>query len=190
MEATTLALSRALEIHDLPTKVHCDVVGALARGMALQLGIDEQTAERIGMVGRIHDIGKLGIPEQILHKPAVLSRAEWTVMQGHAAHGAHILRGAGLYEEARWVLHHHEHLDGSGYPYRLRGDEIPLQSRIVLVAEAFDAMTSLRPYAPRRTPTDALKILTERAGTQFDPYCVTALYDVYEAITALPEGGL
>jgi HD-GYP domain-containing protein (c-di-GMP phosphodiesterase class II) len=96
-------------------------------------------------------------------------------MQAHPALGSHIVSAAELYEEAGWILHHHERLDGDGYPGRLRGDDIPLESRIIMVADAFEAITAVRPYRARRSVAEAIAELDRHAGTQFDPACVRAL---------------
>lgn len=123
-----------------------------------------------------HDIGKIAIPERVLNKTGKLDRAEYEAIKRHTVIGAQVLaRIEGLDEIVPWVLHSHEHVDGSGYPDGLTGDAIPTASRILLVADAFDAMTSDRPYRPALAVEDALGELQRNAGTQFDADCVAAL---------------
>jgi HD-GYP domain-containing protein (c-di-GMP phosphodiesterase class II) len=111
-------------------------------------------------------------------------------MRTHPDLGAHIVSAAELYEEAEWILHHHERLDGHGYPDGLGGVEVPLESRIIMVADAFEAMTSDRPYRPRRPVEEALAELDRHAGTQFDPACVSALQRVLRPVAAPPSPAL
>ena len=184
IEALT-ALSRALEARDRETRIHCDVVGSLSRAIAERLGLDPQVCVRVGRAGTLHDIGKVGLRDEILRKPGPLTFPERLEMQEHPAIGAHILLGAGLSQEALWVLHHHESYDGSGYPGRLAGEDIPIGSRIILVADAFDAMTSPRPYRPKGlSSAAAFDELEANAGTQFDPECVAALSIACESVLA------
>jgi HD-GYP domain-containing protein (c-di-GMP phosphodiesterase class II) len=132
------------------------------------------------LAGLLHDVGKIGVPDAILNKPAALTDDEFAVMRQHAVLGYEIVESAGLPEQAGWVRHHHERIDGTGYPDGLSGDEIPLESRIILVADSFEAMTSDRPY--RRAPGRefALEELRRNAGTQFDPDVVDALCRVLD----------
>ncbi|HEY7257443.1 MAG TPA: diguanylate cyclase [Gaiellales bacterium] len=172
------ALARAVDAKDSYTRSHCETVAELCVLIAGELGLDADRVSRIRLAGLLHDVGKIGISDAILQKPAPLTPDEAAVMRTHPDLGAHIVSAAELYEEAEWILHHHERLDGHGYPDNLRGDEVPLESRIIMVADAFEAMTSDRPYRPRRPVEEALAELDRHAGTQFDPACVSALQRV------------
>lgn len=154
---------------------HAHGVAARCRAMALVLGTDRRRREHLAAAAAVHDIGKLMIPQEIVHKPSRLTASETAVMRGHSALGAQALREAGHPEVALIVRHHHERIDGRGYPDGLSDDVIPLESRIIHVADAFDAITSERPYARARSHAEALAELAAHAGTQFDRECVDAL---------------
>jgi HD-GYP domain-containing protein (c-di-GMP phosphodiesterase class II) len=133
----------------------------------------------VALAGRVHDLGKLAIPEEIREKPGPLDSDEQRVLERHPTVGAHMLISLGLVGLADWVCHHHERWDGQGYPDGLRGDEIPLASRIIAVAEAYDTMTSERAYGGiRRTPAEARIELQRCSGHEFDPRVVTAALEV------------
>jgi putative nucleotidyltransferase with HDIG domain len=168
---TVLDLAR----RDSELFLHGVGVAKLAERVALGLGIDEPYASRIRLAGVLHDIGKLAVPRAILDKTGPLTASERRVIERHPAIGASMVELAGLRAEARWIRHHHERMDGLGYPDRLAGQEIPLPSRIILVADSFDALTSDRPYRAAQTPRDALAELEAHSGRQFDPACVAAL---------------
>ena len=178
------ALARAVDAKDSYTRSHCETVAELCVLMAAELGLDADRVSRIRLAGLLHDVGKIGISDAILQKPAPLTPDEAAVMRTHPDLGAHIVSAAELYEEAEWILHHHERLDGHGYPDNLAGDEVPLESRIIMVADAFEAMTSDRPYRPRRAVEEALAELDRHVGTQFDPHCVAALRKVLRPAAA------
>jgi len=184
------ALARAVDAKDSYTRSHCETVAELCVLIAGELGLDADRVSRIRLAGLLHDVGKIGISDAILQKPAPLTPDEAAVMRTHPDLGAHIVSAAELYEEAEWILHHHERLDGHGYPDNLRGDEVPLESRIIMVADAFEAMTSDRPYRPRRPVEEALAELDRHAGTQFDPACVSALQRVLRPVAAPPSSAL
>ncbi len=171
----TAALARAVDAKDAYTRSHCDTVAELCALVGDELELEPRRVLKLRLSGLLHDVGKIGIPDAVLQKPAKLSDEEFEVMKTHATLGQSILFGAELFEEAYWVLHHHEHLDGSGYPDGLVGDGIPLEARIILVADAFEAMTSDRPYRRGRDERVALDELLRWAGTQFDSDCVAAL---------------
>jgi diguanylate cyclase (GGDEF)-like protein/putative nucleotidyltransferase with HDIG domain len=139
------ALARAVDAKDSYTRSHCETVAELCVLMAGELGLDGDRVARIRLAGLLHDVGKIGISDAILQKPAPLTPDEAAVMRTHPDLGAHIVSAAELYEEAEWILHHHERLDGHGYPDGLLGEEVPLESRIIMGAVAFEAMTSERP---------------------------------------------
>jgi HD-GYP domain-containing protein (c-di-GMP phosphodiesterase class II) len=130
---------------------------------------------KLRLAGLLHDVGKIGITDSILQKPGPLTDAEFAIMKTHTRLGHAIVSAAERPDEAGWILHHHERLDGSGYPLGLVGEQIPLESRIILVADAFEAITADRPYRQHRSPGVALAELTRCSGTQFDPVCVEAL---------------
>jgi putative nucleotidyltransferase with HDIG domain len=161
--------------HDSDLFVHGVKVGKLAERIAIALGLSDRYATRIRLAGVLHDIGKLAVPTALLTKPGPLTDAERHVIERHPTIGAAIVQLAGLRREARWVRHHHERMDGNGYPDRLLAYEIPLPSRIILAADAFDALTSDRPYRSALTGEKALEELAAHSGSQFDPSCIAAL---------------
>lgn len=169
------ALAKAVDAKDSYTRSHCETVAQLCVLIAEQLGLDGDETERLRLAGLMHDVGKIGVPDSILQKPDRLTDEEFEQMRSHSTLGASIVAAAQLTEESTWVRHHHERVDGMGYPDGLAGDEIPLQSRIIFVADAFEAITSDRPYRLGRPASEALEELERCAGTQFDPACVAAL---------------
>jgi hypothetical protein len=173
---TIAALSRSMEAKDLYTGGHTERVAVIAVALAEQLGFTGEELAAIEIAALLHDIGKIGIPEHILHKPGPLDDDEWAVMRQHPLMSDSILSTVELHpfvrEAARWS---HERLDGGGYPDGLSGDEIPLPARIVLVADAFDAITTDRPYRRGQSTAVALAEIGRNAGTQFCPLVVAAL---------------
>ena len=169
------ALARAVDAKDSYTRSHCQTVSQLCGLIGAELGFDSPGLTRLRLAGLLHDVGKIGVPDAILNKPAKLTDHEYEQMKRHALLGYDIVRAADMEVEARWVRHHHERFDGGGYPDGLAGEDIPLESRVILVADAFEAMTSDRPY--RRAPGQSFAIveLGANAGTQFDPAVVEAL---------------
>lgn len=170
------SLAAAVDSKDTYTYGHSRRVQKYALLIGGELGLSPQELSTLRFGALLHDIGKIHIPEQILHKPGRLTESEWAVVKEHPAAGAYILsRAAELTEVARAVAHHHERWDGGGYPAGLRGEDIPLLSRIILVADAFDAMTSGRVYHASRTAAEALEELHRGSGSQFDPAVVRAV---------------
>jgi diguanylate cyclase (GGDEF)-like protein len=169
------ALARAVDAKDSGTRNHCETVSELCVLIGQALGLDANRIERLRLAGLLHDVGKIGVSDGILRKPGRLDDDEVAEMSRHVRIGHAIVASAELDEEARWVRHHHEHFDGSGYPDGLSGEEIPPESRIILVADAFEAMTADRPYRRARPVYEALAELDRLSGTQFDPACVDAL---------------
>ncbi|WNI22540.1 HD-GYP domain-containing protein [Streptomyces sp. ITFR-16] len=174
--ATIRALVQAVDIKDTYTRGHSERVGRASVLIARELGMDRDRIEVLRFAGILHDVGKLGVPTRVLRKDGPLTPEERRVIELHPEYGHEIVRGIGFLGEARAaILHHHERLDGSGYPYGLAGREIPEFARVVAVADAFDAMTSTRSYRPGRPVPAAVEELKRCAGTQFDPQMVRAL---------------
>jgi putative nucleotidyltransferase with HDIG domain len=169
------ALAQAVDAKDSGTRNHCETVSTLCTLIAEQLGLDARRTDQLAIAGLLHDVGKIGIADALLRKDSGLDPEERNVMTSHVHMGYAIVAAAGLEQEAEWILHHHEHVDGTGYPDRLAGSEIPLESRIIRVADTFEAMTANRPYSPACTPAEAFAELDRGAGTQFDRECVEAL---------------
>jgi diguanylate cyclase (GGDEF)-like protein len=169
------ALARAVDAKDQGTRNHCETVSELCVLIGEELGLEADRLEQIRLAGLLHDVGKIGVADRILRKSGPLDPDEAAAMRGHVHVGHSVVEAAELDEEAHWVLHHHEHIDGSGYPHSLRGDDIPLESRIILVADAFEAITAERRYSPATSVNDALAELDAHAGAQFDRRCVAAL---------------
>ncbi|MEA2383168.1 MAG: hypothetical protein QOH72_3139 [Solirubrobacteraceae bacterium] len=170
------ALSTALLERDRYTGEHSECVVELAREVARAMDVSEIDVERIAAAALVHDVGKVAIPDRVLHKAAPLDDAEWELMRDHPVIGERILRTIpGMGAVARIVRHEHERFDGGGYPDGLAGDEIPVGSRVILACDAYHAMTSDRPYRRAMAHEDAVSELARAAGTQFDPRVVTAL---------------
>jgi putative nucleotidyltransferase with HDIG domain len=164
-----------LHDRDPDTVVHSIQVATVAVELARALDMDDERLGALRTAAKLHDIGKIGVPDAILNKPGRLDADEFRVVQTHPVVGAELLRAWGLDEPARFVAQHHEHIDGSGYPAGLRGEEIALESRIIHVADAFVAMTLDRPYRRALERDEALAELVRHRGTQFDPAVVDAL---------------
>ena len=185
-EATYLgavrALAAALDARDPYTAGHSERVSRFSVAMGEELKLDNESIETLRLGALLHDIGKIGVPDEVLRKPGILSPAEFESIKTHPTAGARILRSiAFLAPHIPIVELHHERPDGLGYPYGLRGDDIPLFARIVHVADAFDAMTSARAYRSGRIPVEAISELRRNVGTDFDGPAVEAL------IAALPR---
>jgi diguanylate cyclase (GGDEF)-like protein/putative nucleotidyltransferase with HDIG domain len=170
------ALAVALLERDRYTGEHSNAVIEMAVGVARKLGCSDAEVGRIRAAALLHDIGKVAIPDRILHKPAALSEEEWLLMREHPVIGERILRALpGMGAVARIVRHEHERWDGRGYPDGLAGEAIPLGSRIVIAADTYHAITSDRPYRAARSHQVAIEELTRCAGSQFDPDVTGAL---------------
>jgi hypothetical protein len=174
---TIAALSRSMEAKDMYTGGHVERVADVAVGLGRVLGYEGADLDAIEIGALLHDIGKIGIPESILHKPGPLDDAEWGIMRRHPVVSELILSEiADLHPAVRQIARwSHERIDGRGYPDGLRGDDIPLPARIVLVADAYDALTSDRPYRRARSGFEAIAEIKAHAGTQFCPQVVDAL---------------
>ncbi|WP_282798036.1 HD-GYP domain-containing protein, partial [Streptomyces sp. CC224B] len=174
--ATIRALVQAVDIKDRYTRGHSERVGRASVMIARELGMDDDRVELLRFAGILHDVGKLGVPTRLLRKEGPLTPQERRVLELHPEYGHEMVRGIGFLGQARAaILHHHERIDGSGYPYGLKGRQIPQCARVVAVADAFDAMTSTRSYRRARPVAAAVAELRRCAGTQFDPAMVGAL---------------
>ena len=173
---TVSALSQAIDAKDGFTRGHADRVSRIAGAIAREMDLGESEIERIELAGMLHDIGKIGVEDRILMKPMRLDQDEQELMRRHPIYGASILEpSAALRPLVQMVLHHHENFDGSGYPEGLRGESIPLGSRIIIVADAYEAMTSDRIYRKAIGHDRALEQLNKYKGVQFDPKVVRAI---------------
>ena len=182
--STLLSLAEALDMRDAGTADHSQTVGRHCELMARELGLSRERVERVRLAGVLHDIGKIGISDVILRKPGPLDDAEWAEMRRHPEIGARIL-GASEFDDIRgWVLAHHERPDGRGYPHGKRADEIPLEAKILAVADAYEAMTSDRVYRDSIGGAAARDELRRGAGSQFDSVVVEALLHVLDRASA------
>ena len=182
--STIETLAMAIDAKDQITHGHIRRVQTYAVGLAKHVGVsDERLIKAIEAAALLHDMGKLAVPEYILNKPGKLTAAEFEKMKLHAAVGADILSAIDFpYPVVPIVRHHHENWDGTGYPDRVRGTDIPIGARILSVVDCFDALTSDRPYRPRLTDEEALAILHERRGSMYDPLIVDAFVRVHQEI--------
>lgn len=177
--STLKALTAALETRDLETHGHSERVVSYSMRLGREYGLDNERLKSLEFGSLLHDIGKIGVPDLILRKPAKLTSEEWVLMREHPVHGQQILRGIKFLEgAARVVAQHHEKWDGSGYPLGLSADDIDICARIFSVADAFDAITSDRVYRKGKPYEAAAQELDEWAGKQFDPKVVEAFHRV------------
>jgi len=181
---TIRALAEAVDAKDAYTRGHSERVGVYASKMARSLGLPRELIERVYISGLLHDVGKIGVRDAVITKPERLTDAEYLEIQQHPEIGARILQPVEfLADVVPCVRHHHEWYDGSdrGYPDRLRGDAIPLPSRIILVSDTVEAMTSDRPYRKGLPLETVVRELHDFSGTQFDPACVAVMLRLLEA---------
>ena len=156
--------------------------------MARQLDLSESEIDRLKIAALLHDVGKVAVPEDILEKPSALTSAEWRTVVQHPRIGQVILeQAAALKDSVPIILHHHERFAGHGYPYGLRGAEIPMGARIVAIADAYDAMVNDRPYKRAMSHADAIEELRSNAGTQFDPELVAVFCDLFASLAPEPD---
>jgi len=176
-------LVETLEAKDPSTRLHSERVAAISLDLARALRLDESDQKRVAYGARIHDIGKLGIPDAILLKPIRLSPEEYEVATSHPLRGVELLKPVHMYLQniLPIVRSHHERWDGRGYPEGLSGESIPLQARIVQIADSYETMTAGRSYAPSKTPSEALQELEDLAGDQFDPELVKVFKSLWLA---------
>ena len=174
-EATVGALCQAVETKDFYTRGHSDRVSRGSVMIAREIGMHGERVEAIRYAGMLHDVGKLGVPTKVLQKTGKLTEEEYAAIQLHPMRGLDIVREIGFLDEAlAGIMHHHERIDGRGYPMGLAGDEIPEFARVLAVADAFDSMTSTRSYRGARPVAEAIEELRKWSGTQFAPAFVDA----------------
>ena len=172
-QAAADAMAAMVELRDPYTAGHQSRVAAIASAIAAAIGLDHDTTEGIDLAARIHDIGKIGIPAEILSRPAQLMPAQWQLIKEHAQAGADIIKGISFpWPVAEMIVQHHERLDGSGYPAGLRGEEISVGARIIAVADTVEAMSSHRPYRPALGVDAAIEEIVKQRGKLFDPTVV------------------
>ncbi len=177
--ASLAMVAHAIDLKDAYTGRHARYASGIAVRVARAMHLPEPEVGRIRLAGMLHDIGKIGVSGRIIRKPSGLDAEEMAIMRRHPVIGAEIMRPVELLaDSAELVRHHHEHFDGSGYPDGLADDQIPIGSRILLVADAFNAITTDRPYRAARSKEEALEILRAGSGTQFDPAVVEALESI------------
>lgn len=173
--ATVAALEKATELSDEETGFHVTRVASYSALLAEEMGLTSEFVEKIRLYAPLHDIGKIGVPHEILKKEGVLTRAEFEEMKRHTTYGNELLTAARADEVARNIaLSHHERMDGSGYPAGIKGRDIPLEARIVAVADVFDALTTRRRYKEAMPTEVALKTITDDLGTRFDEPVIRA----------------
>jgi putative two-component system response regulator len=185
---TIYRLSMAAELRDEDTGAHVKRVSRYSAAIARRMGLDEETIETILYASPLHDLGKIGISDQILLKPAKLEPAEWEIMKQHSVIGAKILKSsdAEFIRLAEIIAQsHHEKWDGSGYPNGLQGIDIPIAGRITAIADVFDALTSKRPYKEPFSVEDSLVIIRKGRGSHFDPDVVNAFFAIQDEILAI-----
>jgi putative two-component system response regulator len=187
---TIYRLSMASEYKDEDTGAHIKRMSRYCAAVARRMGLDESTIETILYAAPMHDLGKIGIPDLILVKPAKLDPVEWEIMKLHTVIGARILKGS----DAEFIRlgetiaqYHHEKWDGSGYPNSLKGIEIPIAGRIAAIADVFDALTSKRPYKEPFSVEKSLATIREGRGSHFDPDVVDAFFAIQDEILTLKE---
>jgi HD superfamily phosphohydrolase YqeK len=186
-EATVSALCQAVETKDFYTRGHSERVSKGAVMISTEIGMRAERVAAIRYAGMLHDVGKLGVPTSVLQKRSALTDDEYAAVQLHPMRGLDIVREIGFLDEAlAGIMHHHERIDGRGYPMGLAGDEIPEFARVLAVADAFDAMTSDRSYRGARPVPEAIAEMRKCAGQQFDPAFVDAFIAAIERLGWTP----
>lgn len=177
---TIHALAAAVDAKDSYTRNHSERVAIYATAVAVRMGLPIEHVERIAIAGTLHDVGKIAVPDRVLLKPADLTEDEFSLVQVHSVEGERMVRSLGMGEIGTWIRHHHERWDGNGYPDGLAGEEIPLPSRILGVADAMDAMTTARAYREALGLKRATEELLAQAGRQFDPQIAGCLIELLD----------
>jgi putative nucleotidyltransferase with HDIG domain len=179
---TVQALASAIDAKDPYTYGHSRRVAQLSAAICEELGMSRKEIRQVMLAAILHDIGKIGTPERILQKPGHLEPAELEKIKEHPARGAQILSNIREFNNIiKWIRHHHEWYDGKGYPDHVSAENIPVESRVITVADAFDAMTSDRPYRKGMPADEALRIMNEFAGSQFDPQILALFRRIYDS---------
>lgn len=177
--ALVCSFNQLLDLRDLNTGVHSTRLAEWGLRVARDLGVPESCMPDVEMGALLHDIGKIGVPDNILNKPGRLTQEEFEIVKRHPELGWTVIRNLpGLEQASLYVLHHHENFDGTGYPACLRDSEIPIGSRIVSVIDAFDAMVSSRPYRAGLPLEEAIRRLLDASGTQFDPAVIKSFVPI------------
>jgi HD-GYP domain-containing protein (c-di-GMP phosphodiesterase class II) len=180
--ALVCSFNQLLDLRDLNTGVHSTRLAEWGLRVARDLGVAESCMPDLEMGALLHDIGKIGIPDNILNKPGRLTPEEYEMVKRHPEFGWTVIRKLpGLEQTSLYVLHHHENFDGTGYPARLKASEIPIGSRIVSVIDAFDAMVSSRPYRNGLPLEEAIRRLNDASGTQFDPAVIKSFIPIAQS---------
>lgn len=180
----TQGLSVALGYRDLSTRLHSERVRVLAEKIGKYCGLLIEELNALNIAASFHDIGKIGIPDHILLKPSKFEQAEWETMKQHADIGEKIMLSTeleGSQQAARLIRHHHEHFNGKGYPDKLSGEKIPICSRIISIADSYDAIAVTRAYHQSRTHKEVISILDTEAGTKHDPELVRVFKKIVES---------
>src|SRR5262249_29301768 len=178
-------LIRVVDAKDEYTGAHSERVALLVEAIAWRVGCDAEQVEQLKLAGRLHALGKIAIPDSVLQKPHSLTAEEQRQLAHHPEFGASLLDGMDIRPVDVWIRHHHEHWDGSGYPSGLVAEEIPFGSRVILVADAYDAITTERSYREAKSPDAAMAEIRAHAGSQFDPAVVEALEEHLESVRLL-----
>lgn len=179
--STVKSLVMAIDAKDPYTHLHSLRVSEVSAILSEEIGLPALEVEQIKLAALLHDVGKIGVPEHVLLKPDKLTHDEWDTMKQHPLHSVHILEQVKQFSHlVKWVRHEHEHYNGTGYPDRLKGDAIPLPSRIIAVADAFDAITSDRYYRKGRSEDVAVDLLQKDSGIQFDPEVIRAFVSAHQ----------
>ncbi len=175
------ALARAVDAKDPTTQAHSEHVATVSAMIADHLGLDSHLRTAIHEAALVHDVGKIGVPDSVLRKPGGLTDEEFAIMRSHAALGAQIVADVLTEEQTSWVRHHHERIDGAGYPDGISGDDIPLGARIIAVADSWDAMTADRSYRSALNELQVIETLRSGAGSQWCPRSIAALIALFDA---------
>jgi HD-GYP domain-containing protein (c-di-GMP phosphodiesterase class II) len=179
----TKALSVALGYRDSLTRLHSERVQYLSAALGIGYGLNDEELEALKIAASFHDIGKIGIPDHILLKPAKFDEYEWEKMKQHSEIGEKIIASTeleGAQHAAQVIRHHHEHFDGSGYPDSLAGESIPVCSRIISIADSYDAMAVTRSYHNAKSHPEVMMILHEETGSKHDPELMRLFCDIIE----------